>query len=178
MAIYPKKINISLIISVFFMSWIIFSGIFIVSDVMGLTALELKLNPQNNGLGNIKCNSSDHVILVGNPVSCEVENNNLKYNEINLTFTYNSGNQSSVILNSTQKTFLAPKDLRYIYFDLIDEEYSSNISTASIHNFRTYEEYKKGVPVFLAAYLSLILLVFVTVPSSVLNIKKLIINGN
>ncbi len=175
-AINPRKINYPLLISVFFITLIIFSGIFIIQDLVGTKQIEFNLNPLGAGLGVITCNGSNNIMLAGDPISCEVQNKNIIYEGVNVSFTYLNLNQSYTILNYENETFIAPEKLRYISFELIEENYPSNISVGFPYYFKTFEEYEKDKPIFLAYILSLIILSFVTVPSAVLTIKKLIFN--
>lgn len=168
------KINVSLLISIFFISLIIFSGIFIIQDLMGTKKLELNLNPAGYGLGTINCGDPNNMILVGDPISCTLENKNIIYSGMNITFTYINQSKSYAFLSSKNDTFIVPEKLRYIYFEVIGTTYPFNISSGFTYRFKTFEEYEKDKPVFLAYILSLIILAFVTVPSAVLNIRKLI----
>ncbi len=173
-AINPRKINYPLLISIFFITLIIFSGIFIIQDLVGTKKIDFNLNPLGVGLGTISCNGSKNIMLAGDPVSCNLENKNIIYEGINVSFTYIDLNKSYEILSFENDTFIAPEKLRYISFGLIGENYPSNISVGFPYHFKTFEEYEKDKPIFLAYILSLIILAFVTIPSAVLTIKKLI----
>jgi hypothetical protein len=169
-----KRINIPLLISIFFISLIIFSGIFIIQDLMGTKKLELNLNPDGYGLGKINCGDPNNMILVGDAISCTLENKNIIYSGMNITFIHINQSKSYAFLGSKNDTFYVPEKLRYIYFEVTGTTYSFNISSGFPYRFKTFEEYEKDKPVFLAYILSLIILAFVTVPSAVLNIRKLI----
>lgn len=173
--INPRKFNMPLLFTIGFITFVIISGLFIVRDLMGTKEIDFYLNPLGFGLGRIVCSSESNIILAGELVSCNLKDSIIKnYESINVSFTYANLNKSSIILNETSKTFIAPEKVRYISFELLDP-YISDVSTGYPHHFKTFEEYEKDKPIFLAYILSLILLAFVTIPSAVLNIRKLIL---
>jgi hypothetical protein len=171
-----KKFNFSLLITISLISFTIFSGTFIIPQIEGTQPIRFNLNPYP--IGVIECNGSEPMMLVGDLISCQInitKKSNLTAQAVKIRFTYQNLSSSETVLSRINETFIAPSDLRSLYFELLGTNSpNTTISTSWRYHFKTLEEYNADMPIFLASYLSLILLAFATIPSIVLNFKELI----
>jgi len=166
-----NRISISLTFSL--ITFVLILGIILIPELLGVKEINLNLNPSPFS-GEITCNNVDGgVIVIGSKVSCNIETT-IKFDYVNLTLTKINSSQTSLILDASNNySFIMPPDIKRISFELMNNSLKYAVSTSWNYNFKTYDEYESNLPLFLAAFLSLILLAFLTVPQIVLNFKKL-----
>jgi hypothetical protein len=173
--IFYTKQNLALIFAISLIIFVLFAGFFIINQTIGYQQIKLNLNPLNQGLGVIECSGQGEIMLAGDNITCKTPNFD-QYEMIKVNFIFKNHSSDSEFIYAETDTFIAPENLRYIGFELVNENYSEEISTGWPFKFQTLEEYEQNKIFFLTALLSLILLAFATVPSIVLNLKKLILN--
>ena len=170
--IFKKKPNWWFWGTILLMLFLFYSGTMIIDSEVGVKDIKLKLRNMNGTIyadEGIKCSRN---FLVGDSVSCAVLPL-LKNITANITFTFENGTSETI----NKLTFIAPSNLKNICFEVEGIEINNNkrhLSICNPHHFFTEKDYIEIRKTFLSYVIGLFGIIFVTVPYTVLNFKKLL----
>lgn len=177
---HDKNFNQSLAITIYLIFFLVLGGIIFIDHFWGVKSLELALLDDNNNfnkVGSIKCLQPDRkIFLINELVDCVVDSPQLTYQKTELEFTYKNGNKSNLDFYSGF-SFIAPNDLKYIYFkidgtDLYGEK--RNFSVGLPYEFIDQQTYLEKQKDFIFYILALLTAAIFSVPALIVNLKTIL----
>ncbi len=180
------KLNRWFIIGLISMYLAFLVGFSFIDTVVGVKAIDgWNLKYEGNGtiIGKVYCHSSlsgKEIILVNETARCVLNYNLRLYaSSSRVDIKYLDGSQESKYSNDSETiTFLVNPHVEYLTFYVSGANLDKNMvhDSASVgyyHTFLTREEYDKNMKTFLVYVLGLIAVIFVTVPLSISEIRKM-----
>jgi len=166
-----KKINWWFWGTVLLMLFFFYFGIFVLDDQIGLQPIKLVLRNIDGSIYDVKGIECNNNFVIGENVSCKVLPK-LKNVTTKITFFFENGTKEGI----NDLNFVAPDNLKSICFN-VDGIDASNIkrelSVCTNYRFLSKEEYIERRKMFLSYLVGLFGVIFVTIPTAIVNIKKL-----
>ncbi len=150
-------------------------GIFGIDTAIGNRPLELNLFYKNNSIaGKISCLGDSGIVLTNERAICSLEDINLSNVSIEIKLFYNNS-----LINFTlfEDQFIAPEDVKYVGFRVIglnNQNKQVELTAGYPYKFLTEGELKENREKFLAYILGLLAIIFITIPSAVVNFRELL----
>jgi uncharacterized membrane protein YhaH (DUF805 family) len=166
-----KRINWWFWGTVLLMLFFFYFGIFILDHQIGLQPIKLVLRNPDGSIYDIKGIECSDNFVIGENVSCKVLPK-LKIESTKITFLFENGTKEEI----NNLNFVAPDDLKSICFNIngIDmNNITRELSVCTTYRFLSKEEYAEKKKTFLNYLVVLFGIIFVTVPTTMLNIKRL-----
>ncbi|MBN2095747.1 MAG: hypothetical protein JW727_06890 [Candidatus Aenigmarchaeota archaeon] len=157
-------------------------GLLFITSVLGGYELNLVLRNENQPNlieGNINCTASGNIIFVGEKVYCKYSptlyntTSKVKFSYLNKSF--------ETEIFSDQIAFIAPANVTSIEFRI--EGYDSEgkfrkLIVSNSYNFLKPEEFEQSREKFIQYLIALLGVIFISVPSAMVNLKNLYYNEN
>ncbi|MFH1248521.1 MAG: hypothetical protein V1660_00020 [archaeon] len=177
-----RKFKFLFIITIALMIGIFFLGYFSIDEIWGYKEIKLNLIDSYHPFfspGTIECKGEENS-FIGENLSCIFRNKSgifIDYDFILLNLKLDNNSEINYQLRNGTDQFRAPQDLKYIYFQLIKKndnltDISQPYTVGYHYTFITSEDYEKNKQSFLTALFSLIILVLITIPTAIINFKK------
>jgi len=176
------------------MSLIFFvAGCYIIDQNIGSRDLILRLNDDyhlyNNTiipLGMVRC-YGDRInpgMVAGSLVTCNVEgvNSDIQLKQGKITFIYQNSPQYALNISKekiSNFSFMTARDVNLTYISFFYEglnnsnNMSVNLSSGTPYSFPTQVEQDEKNKIFISYFIALFVIILITVPSAILNIKNL-----
>ncbi len=181
------KIKKMTIITLCIIILIFFFGFFSINEVIGYNPIKLNLLENYNsligrgmGAGVVQCYGENEIYFVNQNITCTYENAlnlvNLTINTIIIIEDNSKLIYNGTLLSPLNISFKAPENVMYVYFNMTGFDYYGNQRNLSVGypaRFLTKEEYEVNKRIFLGAMISLIIILFATIPSVILNLKQI-----
>lgn len=178
-----KKIKVMTIVTLSLMCLLFFFGMFSINEVIGYNPIKFNLiedipGPLVRYSGTVECRSDEAEIYFANdPIRCEYKPN-IEFKDISTNTRFKVENYSFINLtdHDLNVTFIAPEKGTHAYFELSGIDTNNNqryLSVSYPYKFLTRDEYEKNKQLVLTAIISLLILILVTVPSAVINIREI-----
>jgi len=164
------------IITLGIMGLIFFFGIFSIDFMIGNKIIQLNLLDEDLiKKGTIKCGDENQALFAGLQIDCEIKTYE-EFDNLSLSLSfYYSDNRTPKTILIREGSFIAPSNVRYIAFNVVGYkgQETQNLSVGHITHFLSASEFKENQERFLTFVLALLAIVFVTVPSAMVNLKNL-----
>lgn len=126
-----------------------------------------------NKVGNMSCEGSSKIFFSSDLIKCET---NPPLSQINASMRFTFDNNSYGYQNFSNLTFIAPENVKYIFFEIngIDEKGDLKyLNIGSPFRFFTAEEYETLNIKFLSFIYILLGIIFITIPTSAYYLREL-----
>ena len=173
---YNQHKNWWLLLTIFFIFFGITFGVLAIDSSIGNKELSLNLlDNEENIVGTIKCGGPLGPMIIEYKIICET-NLNKKEQFIyereriipNLILKGNSENATMSYFALENTTYLSLRVIEFYHNETYIE-----FSTGSPYSFITLNEFKKNRERFIQTFLALIFVIFVTIPSAMINLREL-----
>lgn len=178
---YIKKPKLITIFTISLIVLIFFFGFFSINNVMGYSPIKFNLQ---EGFGNgfiarglIECHGKNEIYFVHQNISCNFKQDIIMHN-ITTNARITLENDTDLLFNgsSSQVNFTAPENTIYVSFSIAGLDRNNNSRHFSVgypYRFLSLEDYEINKRIFLGAIISLLILLFVTIPSTINSIKQI-----
>ncbi len=150
-------------------------GLVFLQTTFGVQTLNLKIwDKEGNIVGILNCDSDDHRLLVGSEIRCKLVDYPLSNS--NSTFWFKQRNGSTIEIWNPGFKFIAPVDVVKMKATIEATTIQNKtivLESGAPYTFLTIEEDKQRQEKFIVMFLGLLGLVIFTVPSLVINLRKI-----
>ena len=164
-------------ITILTMLFLLVTGFLLIGVIVGNPKLHLNLFENSTiKVGEISCKGTSGSLMEGELIFCDIIDLDIEFTQLNKTVIVTMGDRGRLTRNFTDNHFYAEKGMERIEFYImgVDQEGKfRNINVGWPFVPLTEDEFERNKEKYLAALIGLFVLIFITVPAGIVNLKKL-----